>query len=26
VQFPTPEQSEAQSAQIAEQWGPKVAG
>jgi hypothetical protein len=26
VQFPTPEQSDAQSAQIAEQWGPKVAG
>jgi putative spermidine/putrescine transport system substrate-binding protein len=26
VQFPTPEQSEAQSALVAEQWGPKVAG
>ena len=26
VQFPTPEQSDTQSAQIAEQWGPKVAG
>jgi putative spermidine/putrescine transport system substrate-binding protein len=26
VQFPTPAQSDAQSAQIAEQWGPKVAG
>lgn len=26
VQFPTPEQSDKQSAQIAEQWGPKVAG
>lgn len=26
VQFPTPEQSDAQTAQIAEQWGPKVAG
>jgi putative spermidine/putrescine transport system substrate-binding protein len=26
VQFPTPDQSDAQSAQIAEQWGPKVAG
>jgi putative spermidine/putrescine transport system substrate-binding protein len=26
VQFPSPEQSDAQKAQIAEQWGPKVAG
>jgi putative spermidine/putrescine transport system substrate-binding protein len=26
VQFPTPDQSDTQSAQIAEQWGPKVAG
>jgi putative spermidine/putrescine transport system substrate-binding protein len=26
VQFPTPEQSEAQSALVAAQWGPKVAG